>query len=118
MGDSAWQVVRALLRSAAKRRKWELDKARLATKVALKYQKGHHGYAVSGAFTQFRFNTSSVDSRMCVFNILERLNVRLCTNNENPYILLWGGIPNIIPYEINQLMIFLLTLIFYEIWYT
>ncbi|KAI0222396.1 hypothetical protein LSAT2_026362 [Lamellibrachia satsuma] len=40
MADSDRRVVRAPLRSATTRRKKELDKARLATRVTLKNQKG------------------------------------------------------------------------------
>ena len=40
MADSNRQVVRAPLRSTMKRRKKELDKARLAKRVTLKNQKG------------------------------------------------------------------------------
>ena len=40
MADSDKHVMRELLRSATKRRKKELDKARLATRVPLKDQKG------------------------------------------------------------------------------
>ena len=40
MADSDRRFVRAPLRSATKRRKKELDKARLATRVTLKNQKG------------------------------------------------------------------------------
>ena len=104
MADSDRRVARAPLRSATKRRKKVLDKARLATRVTLKNQKGRWdrlktllkmkdnevaeilldtlvhfliirpypsasiGIAsIPGAFTQFRFNTSSVVSRLWVY---------------------------------------------------
>ena len=66
MADSDRRVVRVPLRSATTRRKKELDKARLATRVTLKNQKGRWDRLK----TVFKMKDSEVADIMIIFEAL------------------------------------------------